>query len=99
MPALNHPHSYIRVPVAIGQKKSEIFKCNDPHCSHSNQRKLLNNAASLCPRCGSEFKLNWQKLQRAVPLCDNCSNTKEARQKRAARELIESLVIQGETQQ
>ncbi len=86
MPNLIHVHSYVRIP-----KSTQIFKCNAPHCTHTQIRKLLNGKASLCPSCGAEFLLDWHKLQRAVPKCDDCCNTAEARRKRAARDLMEKL--------
>lgn len=96
MPALTHVHSYIRWKISRTRNKvvdgELVFKCNDPHCTHFDRRSAILGNASTCPSCGTEFLLTLENLRRAVPKCLNCSNTKEAREHKMAKSLVEGAM-------
>lgn len=88
-----HIHTYVRFKSRPG-----YYKCNDPHCTHFASRDLILDKASRCPECKEEFILDYDKLRRARPLCDNCANTAKARLHRASKQIFENLfdIAQGE---
>ena len=90
MPSLNHIHTYVRI------KGTQTYQCGDPKCTHSSHRKFLKGKSSVCPQCGTVFLLTWELLRRAIPLCLNCSSTKEAKQHQKLKSLMESLISQGD---
>lgn len=79
MPALSHTHTYERI-----RGKKDSFHCADPHCYHVIPKSRLRGKASLCTKCGKEFILTAADLQRVQPRCMDCSETKEAKQLKAA---------------
>lgn len=87
MPALNHVHTYERIP-----GKKDQFHCTDPHCYHIISKSRLHKKASRCPSCGQEFILTHEMLKRAVPKCLNCCDTKAAREHQAAGSLARNVL-------
>lgn len=88
-----HIHTYERP-----RWNRNIYRCVAPDCSHYIQKKYLLGKYSKCPECGNQFILDREKLLRAKPRCDFCSNTKKSRQLKAVgevkelQEIFESIV-------
>lgn len=96
-PIAGHVHSYVRWKISRYKDKlikgERVFKCSDPDCSHYRVRSLVIGKNSLCPKCKKNiFVLTWQALQRAEPMCLDCSNTKEAKQYRKVKEVAANLL-------
>lgn len=91
MPALTHTHSYVK---SHKQKSDgqQVWKCEDPKCTHLSLHHLVRGKLTLCPACREqEFVLEGRALKRTRPLCINCRNTKEAKEFRESKSLIEAL--------
>src|SRR5947207_914367 len=86
-----HVHTFVRW--RDNQWKRDLYRCFDKHCHYFVERSFLEGKASLCTKCGSEFTLSKEDLKRAKPMCVNCSNTREAKQIRAARRLVSTANI------
>jgi hypothetical protein len=57
------------------------------------EKKRIKGKASLCAVCKqNEIILTAEMLKLARPACKECSNTKEAREFRARRAVLESLI-------
>jgi hypothetical protein len=84
MPAINHVHTYRRI-------NKDLWKCNDPYCTHTCRRELVQGKASICNKCDKEIVMTPSAMQRRSPLCLECSNTAEARSYKKAKALVESL--------
>ena len=82
-----HIHTYERP-----RWNRNIYRCIAPDCSHYIQKKLLLGKYGKCPECGSQFILDREKLLRAKPRCDFCSNTKKSR---ALKEIGEIKELEG----
>lgn len=63
-----------------------IYRCIEPDCSHYIQKKLLLGKYGRCPECQNQFILDREKLLRAKPKCDFCSNTAKSRALKAVAE-------------
>lgn len=87
----SHVHSYVKY-TRNRYNRDDLFKCNDPHCTHFADRAFVMGKASLCPACGREFILDREALRRVRPTCLNCSNTKEGRKHRALQSLITGIL-------
>lgn len=81
MPKEVHIHTYERP-----RWNKNIYRCVAPDCSHYIQKKLLLGKYALCPECSSQFILTREKLLRAKPKCDFCSNTKKSRELKVVAE-------------
>lgn len=80
----DHIHTYERP-----RWNRSIYRCIDPSCSHYIQKRLLVGKYGKCPECGSQFILDREKLLRARPKCDFCSNTKKSRALKQVGEIKE----------
>lgn len=83
-----HIHSYIRgrraVSPTVTRKDPQLYVCSDPLCTHKMRRESLYGKLSLCPGClRNTLILNSQNLKLSRPRCLDCSNTKEAKARRA----------------
>lgn len=87
---INHVHTYVKYKKNKWHNKN-LFKCNDPHCRHYEEKSLIEGKASLCNKCGLEFVLDYEALRRARPTCVACSGTKRGKELRAIRELLGGL--------
>jgi ribosomal protein L37AE/L43A len=58
-------------------------------------REFLHNKKALCPSCEAPFILTDKQLKNKVPKCNMCNNSKEAKQKRAAKKVFEDTFNQG----
>lgn len=87
MPSLNHIHTYVKY-----KKRPGYMRCADRYCTHIMDRESCHGKASLCTVCGDEFVLDWPDLDRVRPRCLKCSDTKKAREARAAKSLFEGLI-------
>ena len=85
-----HIHTYVRYK-RNQWKRKDLYRCNDPYCNHYAERTFIVGKASLCTKCKNEFILTMEDLKLAMPRCINCSNTKEAIERRAARSLVSRL--------
>ena len=59
---------------------------------------MLVGKVGLCPNCQGEFILSRDKLKRVRPLCDNCCNTKVAKEKRRIASLSEVTDLLAQVQ-
>lgn len=57
-----------------------IYRCIDPGCPHYIKKGYLLGKYARCPECSNQFILTREKLLRARPKCDFCSNTKRAKE-------------------
>lgn len=88
----DHTHSYIRVGYQTNRPSPNTYQCSDSDCGHFTYKKYLKGKRTLCPKCKSEeFLLKASDLRKAMPVCMNCSNTKEAKKLRETREALEVL--------
>lgn len=87
MPAQNHLHTYTKY-----KDKPGFFRCTGKYCTHFVIKEVLVGKAAMCPLCGSEFVLTHEDLRRTTPRCIECSQTKEARLRRAAQKMIVGLI-------
>lgn len=53
----------------------------------------------MCNICGAQFQLTYRDLERAQPRCINCSDTKQARLAKKAKELTRYLGTDAFSQQ
>lgn len=90
MPVLKHIHQYKRVRI-MRDGKFYLYRCAHKDCSHREDKKFLEGKASLCNKCGAEFKLTFEDLRRAFPTCLNCANTKIAKKHQATKSLVNQL--------
>jgi len=86
MPSLNHTHTYVKYKSRPG-----YYRCDDPDCSHFAEKELVIGKNTHCTHCGAIFILDRESAKRVLPRCLECSDTKEARQMRAARQIIKAL--------
>lgn len=86
MSSLKHIHSYIRYK-NNQFKRRDLFKCNDPSCTHFAEKSLILGKNSLCS-CGTVFILTNEDLKRAKPRCIDCSNTVEGIKRRKIKNMI-----------
>lgn len=91
MPALKHTHSYIKL-----KNREGFWKCANPACTHIRHEDFIKGKESACPDCGELLVLDGEMIRRARPLCVNCRDTKEARQFRATRKLVEDTFPKGD---
>lgn len=76
-----HIHTYERP-----RWDKKIYRCIAPDCSHYINKKLLLGKYGKCPECGAQFILDREKLLRAKPKCDFCSNTRKSKELKALAE-------------
>lgn len=82
--SLNHVHTFTRGRKIFGV---QFYMCAHPDCYDMKARTDLVGKRSLCAVCGQhEMILTKEDLKRAKPRCSKCSNTNEAREKRASEE-------------
>lgn len=95
MPAIKHTHIYVFYKVT--EAGEELYKCDDPHCTHYASRKLIMGKASICSGCRqTEFILDWKILRRRRPKCLKCANTAEAKDYRNTQEIMAQILLGGE---
>lgn len=98
-----HIHTYERP-----RWNKKIYRCIAPDCPHYIQKKLLLGKYGQCPECGNQFILDREKLLRAKPKCDFCSDTKKSRtlkqiasaveENKELQDLFETIVIPTESE-
>lgn len=90
MPALKHIHTYRR-----DVKNKNLYRCLHPDCTTKMLRDDIVGKRAMC-KCDNEFILTFEKLHRniAVPKCDSCSNSKQAKKRVAAQQEIEKMLAQ-----
>ncbi len=91
MPTLNHTHTYIKYK-KNPYKNRNLYKCNDPDCTHFADMGLIIGKRSLCPLCSKDFILTTANLKLSRPRCVECSNTAAGREKRRLKELVGILL-------
>lgn len=67
---LTHVHKYKKIK--WGRKKTIIWRCMLPGCSHYIHHELVRNRKSLCYKCDAVFIMNPDKMRRTKPKCDRC---------------------------
>lgn len=82
MPALKHIHQYKKI------KKSKIFKCRLPGCSHYLTYDMVENAVSLCNRCDQPFIMSKKAMKLTNPHCEDCTVKKENKELEAIMDLV-----------
>jgi hypothetical protein len=86
MPILNHVHKYVRW-------KKRFYRCTHADCTHYAERSFLIGKRAVCNLCGESFILSPEDLRRSKPRCINCSDTKEAKTRRALMDMLDSIVV------
>lgn len=86
MATLKHAHRYVRY-----DRKKGLYRCEDPECYHTINKKMLHSKACTCP-CGIKFILTYEHLKLARPKCLECSNTAKAKEFKKGKELVGSLL-------
>jgi|SRR5438132_2762023 len=87
MIASPHIHSYVFYKIT--RLGAYYYKCNSPNCFYTADKRLLLGKECMCPICNTHtLILTNEDLKRKVPRCLYCSNTKEARKKRAYAQLL-----------
>lgn len=86
-----HIHSYIRgrrpISPSATRKDPQVYVCSDPACTSKARRVDLYGKRSLCSQCMKNILiLNSQSLKLSRPRCLDCSQTKEARERRNIKE-------------
>lgn len=80
------PHTCTWVKARRGESRSgfgaQIYKCEHPQCFSFRPRRDLIGKESLCTKCFAPILLNREMLRRSRPVCENCSQTQEAKEKR-----------------
>lgn len=89
--SLKHTHQYVRSHVTRTSNRV-MFKCQHPKCYHTAFKDMLEGKASVCNSCGNEFILTDYDLKMSRPQCLDCKDTKEAKEHRAAKEVIAGLL-------
>lgn len=85
MKALNHVHIYVR-------RDKATYKCDDPHCGHWKIRKDVKGKATVCSKCRTrETIMDAANMRRAFPVCDNCSQSRDAIAQRERIGMLEGL--------
>lgn len=69
---VDHIHKYMRV--LWGAKKTVIFRCMLPGCSHYVHEEMARNRKSLCWKCGNPFVMTLEKMRRIKANCDICQS-------------------------
>lgn len=87
-----HIHTYIRADLRYDKKDPQRYKCKDPHCSHTADRKDLKGKAALCVTCGTQIILTHDLLRLSRPTCPECGNRKGDRKKVELQSEIEKLL-------
>lgn len=89
MATLKHTHTYVRGKVQFGELH---FRCAHPDCTHSARVSMVVGKRSICAVCGqNELILPDQPSilsKIAKPRCLECSQTKEARQRRQLLDIV-----------
>lgn len=87
MPALKHVHTYVKY-----KNRPGYWRCDDKLCTHFIDKERVKGKLSRCNSCGAVFELTYEDLRRVKPVCVECSNTKEAKQKRKVSEIAEQAI-------
>lgn len=88
-----HIHTYQRI-----SDRPDYYRCIHPTCTSFTRKSLLIGKLGLCPNCQNEFVLDREKLKRVKPLCDNCCNTKTAKEKRRIANIPELAEVLANVQ-
>jgi len=89
-----HLHTYVRADTRYDKKDPSRYKCADPFCTHSEDRKNLKFKAALCAPCfidkgiRTTIILDHENLCLSRPRCQNCANTRKAKEKREVAQSI-----------
>ena len=93
-----HIHSFKRHPLVSTKRLASAnphlighYMCSGKFCFATYHKEMLKGKENQCPSCEKVFLLTAEDLRRARPVCPNCSNSKNAREYRAAKTLIEDL--------
>jgi hypothetical protein len=65
-----HYHVYKRVK--WGKKKTPIYRCILPGCTHYVLPEMLENRVAACPVCSKPYVIDIRKTTLKRPHCDNC---------------------------
>jgi hypothetical protein len=65
--------------------------CLHPGCTLIREHPKVINKFTACTNCGSTFILTWKEALYSKPKCLNCANTKEGRNHRAAKSLMQNI--------
>lgn len=95
MATLNHVHTYIRSHRTKSSNRV-IYKCSHPNCYHTAFADMLEGKASICNQCKDTFMLSNYDLRMSRPKCNNCKETKDALEFQRGRNVMASLLEQGE---
>jgi hypothetical protein len=86
---IDHVHTYVFWKVFGGER---TFKCAHPDCEETRVQSWLVGKRGTCSKCGTkDIIYTPDDLRRARPLCSDCSNTKENRERRKIKDLLNGL--------
>lgn len=92
----DHTHIWMRWKAFAFEPDEYVFKCDDPDCEKTSQSSKLEGKRSICAVCKEqELILTNKDLKMERPRCTNCSNTKEAQQKRKLQNVLEQFLPRG----
>ena len=86
-----HLHKYER-----SRKHKDIYRCILPTCTHYNRADMIVGKLALCHTCGNEFLIRSDqviKYKTKKLTCLDCANSKEAKNFRESKSMIEDLLI------
>lgn len=82
------PHKYRRV--LWGYKKTPVYRCMLPGCSHYVHIEFVIGRESVCWHCKGTFIIGGYAAERAKPKCDGCRGSQQ-QDKLDVASLIEGL--------
>jgi len=91
---LDHIHEYVKFGVKFGELH---YKCNHPDCFHTAPVSLIEGKRTMCAICHQkDFILTREDLRRAKPRCPDCSETREAVERRKLQAVLGEVLGEGE---
>lgn len=92
MPGLKHLHTYKRIKHKI---RKDMYKCTDPHCTHTSRAELMMGKAARCPYCDGEFIITPEHTRVYVTLhCKNCAYGKPKTMTVASGAVVPESVVE-----
>lgn len=86
----DHIHIMVRWKKIINEM---VFKCDDPDCEYTRTVSFLEGKRSICGVCKErELILTRDDLEMKRPRCSNCSQKREANEKRELEGILEGYL-------
>lgn len=87
---MNHLHRYER-----HKTRKDIYKCVHPECTHYNSADMIVGKKAECSKCGNPMiidKIQALRYKNKHLTCLDCSNSKQAKKHRAAKDVIAKIL-------